>query len=388
MYKKKCAILTTIDASMSWFMLPYAYALKKRDVDVTLICNMTESFQRKNSKDFKCISINLSRGFHCVETICVLIQLIKLFMKERFDMIEYATENVSLSASIAGWICGVPVRVYDEWGILFEGYSGLKRFIVKKLEKCIALFSTHLRQVSEKNKELGVTNKLYKAEKVVVLGKGGTIGVDLARFNFENKTVWNNSIRSTYKIPNGAIVLGFVGRIQRDKGVNELIQAYRALYEQNTNMYLMLVGFVDTANPINDENMSWASICDNVIFTGRVDDTEKYIASFDMLVHPTYREGFGMVLQEAGAMKTPIVTTNVIGPSEFIVDGWNGVLVEKGNTESLYLGIKRNLDDPVKMTTMAENCYQFTKQFFERKTMIDRMVSDRMSLLTQKDNKF
>lgn len=378
----KIAILTTIDASMTWFMLPMAYGLKSRGIDVTLICNMSDEFYDKYSVDFQCVKLDIERGFNLGKTIMNYFYLVKIFKKEKFDMIEYATDNVGLPAAIAGKHANIKIRLFDAWGILFVAYDGIKKLAAKIIEKTEIKYSTDIRQVSEKNLEFGMKSGLYKKNsRVKVLGKGGTIGVDLNRFDVKYKKIWNEEIREKYHIPQNAMLLGFVGRIQRDKGINELIEAYRKLYEEDSNIYLMLVGFIDTANPIKDDNMSWAKNCPNIIFTGRVANTEKYMSAFDMLVHPTYREGFGMVLQEAGAVKTPIITTNIIGPSEFITDGWNGVLVDSMNTESLYKGIKRNMNNLDKMSAMAEECYLFTKQYFDRIIMVERMINDRLSLL-------
>ena len=380
----KIAILTTIDVSMSWFLLPMAYKLKEKGIDVTLICHMSDEFYCKYSKDFKCINIDIERGFNLKKTIKNFFFFRKLFKKEKYDAIEYATDNVSFPCSIAARQRKIPIRILDAWGILFIAYSGLKRKITKFIEKASYKNSTHVRQVSEKNKEFSVANKLCKENKVVVLGKGGTIGVDINRFDVTKKLQFNYEIRKKYNIPFDSKLLGFVGRIQTDKGVNELIEAFELLYKDNNNLYLMLVGFIDTSNPIKKENMDWAKNCPNVIFTGRVSDTEKFISAFDFLVHPTYREGFGMVLQEAGAVKTPIITTNIIGPSEFITHNWNGLLVEPKDTQSLLNGISIYINNSDLAFKHAENCYKFTIENFERNLMIERMVEDRLQIFNKK----
>lgn len=378
---KKCAILTTVDVSMSWFMIPYVKELKSRGVDVTLICNMTDDFLEKYSKDYNCVSLDLERGFNLAKTIKGYKNLLKLFKKESFDFIEYATENVSLPASIAGACAKVPVRVYDEWGVLFVGFSGIKRVVAWTIEKIISVFSTDIRQASEKNKDLCVRSHLYRPNKSKVLGKGGTIGVDISIYDISKKNQYRSEIFEKYNIPVKAMLFGFVGRIQSDKGINELIEAFKKVLEKNSNLYLMLVGFVDKANPIKPENMEWAQNSPNVVFTGRVDGAQKYTSAFDVLVHPTYREGFSMVLQEAAAVKTPIITTNIIGPAEFITNGFNGVIVEPHDSDDLYNGLMFAIENPEKMSLFAENGYKYTIENFERTIMVNRMVEDRMQIL-------
>lgn len=381
MQKIKCAVLTTVDISMSWFMIPYVYELKKRGYDITLICNMSDEFANQYKDDFNLVAIDLDRGFHLGKTLKAFFTLRKLFVDNNFDFVEFATENVSLPASMAAWFSKVPIRVYNHWGALFVGFSGIKRIITKAIEFTISLFSTHIRQVSQKNLELCVKNHLYSAKKAKVLGYGGTIGVDFSVYDLSKKQEYRKTIRKEYGIPENFTLMGYVGRIQADKGINELIESFMRIYNEDNNRYLMLVGPIDSANPIKDENMKWAENCSNVVFTDKVNDVYRYMSAFDLLVHPTYREGFGLVLQEAAALKTPIITTNIIGPSEFITHGFNGALAEPRDTESLYMCVKELLSAPEKMTEYAENGYQYTLENFERSVMVNRMVADREELL-------
>lgn len=377
----KCTVLTTVDISMTAFILPYVSELKKRGCSVTLICNMSDEFIEEHENDYNLINIDLDRGFNLKKTVAAYFTLRKIFKKQKFDFVEYATENIALPASMAAMVSRIPIRIYNHWGSLFSCFTGARSFICKIIEWLTALCSTDIRQVSGKNLELCVQNHLYSTKKAKVLGYGGTIGVDFSKFKIENKDGYKEEIRKQYALPEDAKLLGFVGRIQTDKGINELIEAFKRLYEEDNTCYLMLVGPIDTANPLKEENIKWAEGCPNVIFTGKVSDSYQYMSAFDILVHPTYREGFGMVLQEAAALKVPIITTNIIGPSEFITHGFNGVLVEPRDTESLYAGIKEFLSDSNKMLEYAENGYKYTLENFERSVMVNRMICDREELL-------
>lgn len=377
----KCAVLTTVDMSMTAFILPYVSELRKLGCSVTLICNMSEEFKEKYDGEYDLIDIDLDRGFNLKKTVKAYFTLRKIFKAKKFDFVEYATENVALPAAAAAMVSRIPIRIYNHWGTLFSCFTGVKSLVCKIIEWITAFCSTDIRQVSGKNLELCVKNHLYSKKKAKVLGYGGTVGVDFAKFELDKKAEYRNEIRENYSVPEDATLLGFVGRIQTDKGINELIEAFMKLYDEDSSRYLMLVGPIDTANPIKDENMKWAEKCPNVIFTGRVSDAYRYMSAFDLLVHPTYREGFGLVLQEAAALKTPILTTNIIGPSEFITDGFNGVLVEPKDTDSLYNGIKELVLFPEKMNEYAENGYKFTLENFERSVMVGRIIADREELL-------
>ncbi len=376
---KYCA-LTTIDNSMTAFVLPAMKVFKDHGYDITLVCKMSKEFQVQHEKEFSCFPIDIERGYNLIKTIKNIVVLFSYFRKEKFDMIQYGTENVSLCAAIAGFFAGIPVRIYDHWGARYIGLSGFSRFICKNIERIAAFFSTDIRQVSNLNMEQCIKDKIYSSKKVKVLGMGGTIGVDTQVFDLEKKEQYRTEIREEYDIPQNSVLIGYVGTIRKDKGSNELIEAFRKLSHQKENIYLMLVGGFFQEDPISYENQQWAEASNHVIFTGRVSDVHRYMSAMDILVHPSYREGFGMVLQEAAALRIPIITTNIPGPSEFIKDGQNGILIEKEDAESLLKAIEFYLDNSNKMKVYAENAYTLVKEYFSREIMIHRMLKDRTSL--------
>lgn len=378
MKKIKYCALTTVSGSLEKFILPAMELFAENGYDITLSCAKNDVFKEKLDNKYSFFSLDIERGFNFKKTIKTIITLYFFFRKQKFDMIEYGTENIAFCAAIAGFFARVPIRIYDHWGARYVGLHGLARILSIWIERIAALFSTDVRQVSNKNAELCVEQKLYSWKKVKVLGKGGTIGVDLNKFDYKKKEQYRRKIREEFKIPSDAFIFGYVGRIQRDKGINELLQAFRKL--QNDKYYLMLVGNIDGVNLVDEENMIWAENNDHVIFTGSVNDVYRYMAAFDILVHPTYREGFGMVLQEAAAVKTPIITTNIMGPGEFIKDNITGILVEPKNYEKLYIAMQELSTDSVKMHNYAEANYKYVCQYFERNLMIKRLLEDREQL--------
>ena len=293
-------------------------------------------------------------------------------------MLEYGTENISFCASIAGWAARVPVRIYNHWGARYIGFTGLSRRLSMYIEKTIAFFSTDIRQQTDKNMAMCVADKLYPASKVKVLGYGGTVGADFRRFDISKKEEYNNQFRSRYNIPMSDIVLGDVGYIRKDKGHDELLSAFKRLTSRN--VWLVLVGDIFEPDAPNDELMKWARESDRVIFTGRVPDVEHYVAAFDCIVHPSYREGLGMVLQEAGAMGVPYIACDIPGPGEIGIDGVTGLLVEKGNAEDLFEKMSRLVGDKALIRQMSNQMYELTKSRYERSLMVQRIFEDRESL--------
>lgn len=380
MNKVKYCALTTTAASLKSFVLPTLDRLQENGYIIHISCARDDAFGEEIRDKYVYFPLDIERGFNLRKTISNIFILYKYFKKNKFQMVEYGTENVALSASIAAKFARIPIRIYNHWGARYVGLSGFSRFLSIWIERLASLFSTDIRQVSHQNAKMCVKKHIYPASKVKVLGKGGTIGVDLNIFDPHDKEIYRNEICKSYNISRDSFIYGFVGRIQSDKGINELIEAFRVLNLKNKSVYLMLVGNIDKQNPIKKDNMDWAKKSEYVIFTGFQTETYKYMSAFDVLVHPTYREGFGMVLQEAAAVKTPIITTNIMGPGEFIKNEVTGLLVDSHNTEHLQKAMERLLINNDERVQFAEAGYDYVCKNFDREIMVKRIVSDREEL--------
>ena len=367
---KKVCMITTISATLKSFVVETAkYLHEKCGYDVTLVCNNDPAFQQSLPEYIHFIPVPMSRGINFSGFKSIKI-FKKLFKEQQFDMVQYATPNASFYASIAAKSVKVPFRVYCQWGIRYVGFSGIKRKIFKFLEKIVCKKSTHVFAVSPKNMQFAIDEKLYKPNKAQVIGNGGTIGVDMDEYDISKKQLWRDEIRSKYDIKSDDLTFGFVGRISVDKGVKELLSAFRDSYGKVDNAKLLVVGPTDDDVDEMKEILDWAKSSKNVVFTGRVNNTEikKYYSAMDVLVHPTYREGFGMVIQESGALAVPVITTKIPGASEVMVDGESCVLVDprsQSQLEDAMTSIKGDVD------RLSKNAYERTKTFYERKIMLE-----------------
>lgn len=324
--KIKICALTTISKTMDWFIVDSMRNLSKNGYDITLICDMEESFIDRNSDYAQCINIPMSRGASVKDLLTVPFKLKKVFKQNKFDIVYYTSPNVSLYASLGAKLAGIKHRVYSQCGLRYVSFTGIKRFIFKMVEKTTCMFSSTIRAQSPLNMQFAIDEGLCSETKISVVGIGGTTGVDLAACDVIDKVEMSKQLRDKYSIPDDAFVYGYVGRINIDKGTAELINAFEKMQKKHTDTYLLLVGMIDDANPIDSETMKSAMDNPNIIFTGNVpsDEVYNYMAMFDVLTHPTYREGFGKVLQEAMGMRLPIITTNVPGPSEVVESGVSG----------------------------------------------------------------
>lgn len=378
--KKSLCSLTTVDITMEPFIITQVKYMLERGWDVTIICNMKPAFIERIPKGVKYYNVPMERTFNLMTAIKCTCQLIKIFKKEKFTMVQYAATHAALYSSFASWLTKIPVRMHLQWGIYNYSEMGLSGYIYKFVEWLTCKFSTVIRPVSHKNLQIAIDEGLFKEGKGKVLGQGGTVGVDLEEYPLAEKANICSEIRKHYGIPADDYVFGFVGRISTAKGNNELLQAFKMITTKYPNVSLLLVG--EDEGSIDRDLMDWAIENEKVVVTGRVLHSEipQCMAAMDCLVHPTYREGFGMVLQEAMAMAVPIITTDIPGPSEVIEEGKSGVLVKPQDIDSLYDAMKSAVVNPERFAEYGKNGRKRAEECFARTVMLERIYQDKEDL--------
>lgn len=378
--KKLCAI-STVDVTLSSFVVDAMRKLKDEGYDITLISSMSEDFFNKHKNEFHCINLQMSRGTNPIEMLKSIWAFYKIFRCERFDYIQYATPNASLYASVAAFMVGCPIRVYCQWGIRYVGFEGMKRKFFKALEVLTCKLSTHIRPASQKNLLFAVSEGHYPQMKASIIGAGGTIGVDFKMFDKSKKEAYKAAVIEEYPILKDRFVFGFVGRMDRDKGTNELFTSFLKLYQKHPNIALLFIGPEDKITGIDTALYQTVKDSGAAVFTGFTNEVPKYISAIDVLVHPSYREGFSMVIQQAMAMEIAVVTTNIPGPSEVIEENVSGLLAETKDSESLSRAMEKLLQNNVLRTSMAHEGYNRARKLFERGHMLELTCIDRKRIL-------
>ena len=374
----KIGVLTTISKTMDWFIVDSMRNLAKNGYDVTLISNMEDGFAERNSDYAKCIHLPMSRGASVKDLFKSTRALKKIFKEEGFDVLYYTSPNASMYAALAGKSAKVKIRIYSQCGIRYVSFGGLKRFIFKTVEKLTCRYSTHIRAQSPKNMQFAINEGLCRSDKISVVGIGGTIGVELDKCRAFDHQKKKAELREKYGIPQDAFVYGYVGRVNADKGINELIEAFKTVSAEKKDTWLVLVGMLDDANPITEENLNFAKSSENIVLTGNVPSNEVYyhMSMFDVLTHPTYREGFGKVLQEAMGVGIPIITTNVPGPSEVVENNVSGILCEVKSPESLAEKMILLYDNAELREDLAKAGLARAEKYFDRPIMLNNILVD------------
>lgn len=377
MSKKICAI-TTVEITQSNFMIPAMSRLKQNGWEVTLVCNMSPEFMMRYQDEFNLINIPCHRGISIPDLLIMPFRLARLFKKEKFDIVQYATPNASLYASLGSKFAGVRHRVYCQWGIRYVGSRGIMRSVLRLLEKLTCANSTAIRPASKKNMEFAIADGLYKADKARVIGDGGSVGIDLAQFDLNKKNILREQVYAEYPQLKDKTVFAFVGRLNVDKGVFELLDAFAKLQNKYSRIALLLIGNFDGDLPIRLHGIRNNP---DIIITGWIEDVPKYISAADVMVLPSYREGFSMVIQQAMAMAIPVITTDIPGPSEVIENGISGLLVQPKSTESLFDAMNWTISHSKQCQMMGASGRLRCETLFSRDRMLGLTLLDREDIL-------
>ena len=300
----KICTISTIAGTAKSFMLGNLNYLAENGYDCYCICNTTDQLTPTILGQVKYIPVKIEWGFASLfSAMKTIYHLYKIFKREKFDIIQYATSNAALVGSIAGWLAGVPIRIYLQWGVSYPVYTGFQRFIRKNLLKLTIKLSTNVQPDSKSNLKFCIEEGLYPASKGTVIYNGSACGADLHKFDISQKEEWKKEVLKELNIKEYHRIFGFVGRIVKEKGIGELIAAFKEMSDDKS--YLVLVGPMDDDHRIDSELMSWAEQQPNVIFTGPKSNPAKYFASFDFMMLPSYQEGFGTPIAEDSTTVIP-----------------------------------------------------------------------------------
>lgn len=363
--KKKFFMTTTVAQTLSFFR--GQPRLWKEEFEVTAIAGereKLEAFAEGEGIGYKYMPMH--RDISVWSDWCCLVRWIWLLLKERPYIVHGNTPKASLLSMVAAWVTRRPVRIYMCHGLRYQGTQGRLRKVLMTMEKISCSCATQVLSVSHGTARVLVADGLCKAEKVKVVGYGSAGGIDMERFYPD--AVGGDDIRGELGIERGYIVFSFVGRIVKDKGINELVRAFARLNQERGDCHLILVGGEEKElNPIDDTTRREIERNVHIHAVGRQADVRPYLNASDVFVLPSYREGFGMVLIEAGAIGLPCITTNITGCNEIIVPGENGALVDARSEEALYEEMKKWSENPDDVRKKAGNARRMVEERYECK---------------------
>ena len=361
---KKIIRATTVPESLDAFCKGVLRELSEK-YEVLALSSPGEVLERVGEREgVRTIAVPMERHISIVQDFKSLVALIKVFRKEKPMMVHSMTPKAGLLCMIAAKMTRVPVRVHTFTGLVFPTSKGLKRKILMATDSLTCVCATHIIPEGE-----GVKNDLinYNISKkpLKVLGYGNVRGVDMYFYSRRPEVI---NIAST--IGNrGLFTFLFVGRIVRDKGINELMTAFDQISREVSNVRLWLVGsYEDKLDPISEKSRSIIRDNSMIEYTGRKygDELLAYYAAADCFVFPSHREGFPNTVLEAGAMDLPSIVTDINGSREIIMQGENGVIVPPQDATALYHAMKNMIADHIAREHMSSNARKMVSDRFEQ----------------------
>jgi glycosyltransferase involved in cell wall biosynthesis len=290
--------------------------------------------------------LTMKRGISPFRDIFSIINLSIFLLKEKPLIIHSHTPKAGLVSMIAGFLTRVPIRIHTFTGLIFPAKRGFFKKVLIFFDKLICFCATNIYPEGEGvRKDLiqySITQKNLK-----VLANGNINGIDINQFSLENfDTQTITLIRSNLNFSSEDIIFLFVGRILKDKGVDELVNAFLKINQKYNNSKLLIVGsFEDEINPVSEFTKQEIINNNKITYVGFQIDVRQFFAIADVFILPSYREGFPNVVLQAGAMELPSIVTNINGSNEIIKDEFNGLIIEPQNENHLYIAIERYILD-------------------------------------------
>ena len=363
--KDKFFLVTTVARSLMFFRgQPRRWT---KDFNVCAVASEKETlinFSIQEGVEYHYIP--MMRDISLLADIVCLFRFIVLFIKERPKVVHGNTPKASMLSMLAAWLTCRPVRIYMCHGLRYETTTGMLLKVLKVMEWISCHCATQVIGVSQGVVDKLIADGLCPKHKIKVVGYGTAGGIDVVRFS-RNGIINSPNIRETLNVRNDAFVFCFVGRIVKDKGINELVEAFDKLTQINTHVYLLLIGADQgETDPISLPTRDVINTNERIFSLGRQDDVRPFIAASNALVLPSYREGVGQVILEANALDVPCIATDIIGPRDVIEPMVNGELVKPRSVDALFEKMRDWTEHPDKVADMAKLSRAFVEARYEQ----------------------
>lgn len=384
----RIAHITTVDLSLRYLLLHQLLDLSQAGYQVTGISSPGPNVPVIESVGIRHIPVAMTRrAFTPLADLRALWQLYCVLRRERFTLVNTHTPKAGLLGRWAAKLAGVPVIVHTSHGFVFHEHSPWWwRLFFITLEKIAARCADMIFSVNREDIVTLVREGVCSPEKIRLLGEGG-VGIDTTRFDRDRITP---AVLARYRaeigLPAEARVIGFVGRLVREKGVLELFAAAQRIRKQIPNLHLLIIGPVDREKPdaITPDIASRYGIAEICHFLGMRQDLPELYALMDVFVLPSHREGLPVTLMEASAMRVPCVVTDIRGCREVVEHGRNGLRVPLGDSQSLAMAIVQVLTDCEQAREMGEEGRRIALTRFDEQLVFKNVKAQYARLLQAK----
>jgi glycosyltransferase involved in cell wall biosynthesis len=376
--KQKLIRITTVPSSLDK-LLEGQLQFMQSHFNVIAISSEKDNLEKIGIREgVETYHLEMTRQITPDRDLIALLKLTWYFIKTKPHIVHSHTPKAGIVGMFAAYLARVPHRFHTVAGLPLLEAQGKKRTVLDFVEKLTYAFATRVYPNSKGLKEIILTNGYCKLDKLQVLANGSSNGINTSHFSTEHFSFSEKeALKAQLGIESGDFVYVFVGRIVTDKGINELVSAFKKLKLNHPNAKLLLVGPLETElDPLFPATLEAIENVKNIISVGYQNDVRLYFAIADCLVFPSYREGFPNVVMQAGAMGLPSIVTNINGCNEIIVQAENGLIIPKKDEKSLYEAMLKCMEDEKFYGVLKQNARTMIVERYEQRVVWEAVLRE------------
>ncbi|MGS4343983.1 glycosyltransferase family 4 protein [Myroides odoratus] len=380
--------ITTVPQSLRGLLRGQLRYMANHGYEVIGISSPGEALQDvQQNEGVPTVAIEMKRTISPVSDLKALIRLIQFFRKEKPEIVHTHTPKAGLLGMMAAKITGVPYRLHTVAGMPLTVATGWKRVLLGKMEALTYACATKVYPNSFGLEKIILAEKFTTSEKLKVIGKGSSNGIETSQFN---PAVISDNVRTVLReelqIKEDEMVFLFVGRVVKDKGINELVKAFVQLHVEYPESHLVLVGnFERNLDPILPSTEKLIEDHNNIHAVGFKTNINEYFFMGDVFTFPSYREGFPNVVMQASAMQLNSIVSDINGCNEIIKEGHNGWIVPVKNSDALYDRMKWCLENKELSCQMGLKGREIIQRDYERQFVWSQILEEYKSLIKNKN---
>jgi glycosyltransferase involved in cell wall biosynthesis len=382
MKRKKIIRITTVPESLR-VLLKGQLRYMNQYFDIIGIANGSDVLEDvKDTENVRVIALNMTRMITPFKDLLAVWRLYRILKVEKPEIVHSHTPKAGIIGMVAAKLAGVRHRLHTVAGMPLLVAKGKKRVMLDIVEKITYACATKVYPNSYGLLNIIVSNNYTKKEKLEVIGNGSSNGIDTSYFNPSLYNVQSRQdLREKLNINDKEKVFLFVGRLVKDKGVKELVEAFCELQALYSNIKLVMLGnFERHLDPLDSGTESVIASNPNIIHLGYIEDVRPYFYMADYFTFPSYREGLPNVVLQAGAMSIPSIVTDINGSNEIIKDGINGTIVPVKDSKSLFFAMKRFVEDSSFLLKIKENSREMIVERYDRQFLWESLLREYESL--------
>jgi len=382
MNRNKIIRITTVPASLSK-LLEGQLAFMNQYYKIIAISSkgsILESLAK--TENIRVHPIDMTRKITPFKDLVSLIQMYCFFKKEQPQIVHTHTPKAGTLGMIAAKLAGVKIRMHTVAGLPLLEKKGFKRKILNLVEKITYCCATNIYPNSFGLMNIIKEKKICNSNKLKVIANGSSNGIDLEYFNPDLFTLESISqLKSDLNITPDDFVFLYIGRIVSDKGINELIDAFDMISQKDKNIKLILVGREESnLDPISSKSSVKINSNINIIRVGYQKDVRPYLNISNVLVFPSYREGFPNTVIQACAMMLPAIVTDINGCNEIVINNHNGIVIPVKDRKALYLAMVKVIKEKeVTLKNFSKNSRNMIKKY-NRKVVWEALLLEYKTL--------